>query len=74
MTRILTTGTLGWTARIFVSPLVAMHFIKTLNMHNASLYLAAALPVHLAIHFTIIGDASQLIGVSHNLLYFLSLP
>ncbi len=58
----------------FVSPLVAMHFIKKLNMRTASLYPAAALPVHLAIHFTIIGDLSQLIGVSHSLLNFLSLP
>jgi hypothetical protein len=59
---------------IFVSPLVAMHFIKKLNMRNAGLYLAGALPVHLAIHFAIIGDLGQLIGVSHNLLNFLSLP
>jgi hypothetical protein len=59
---------------IFVSPLVAMYFIKKLNMRTASLYLAAALPVHLAIHFTIIGDLNQLIGVSHSLLNFLSLP
>ncbi len=58
---------------IFVSPLVAMYFIKKLNMRTASLYLAAALPVHLAIHFTIIGDLNQLIGVSHSLLNFLSL-
>jgi hypothetical protein len=59
---------------IFVSPLVAMHFIKKLNMRNAGSYLAGALPVHLAIHFAIIGDLGQLIGVSHNLLNFLSLP
>ena len=59
---------------IFVSPLVAMHFIKKLNMRNAGSYLAGALPVHLAIHFTIIGDLAQLIGVSHILLNFLSLP
>jgi hypothetical protein len=59
---------------IFVSPLLAMYFIKKLNLHNAGSYLAGALPVHLAIHFTIIGDLGQLIGVSHNLLNFLSLP
>jgi hypothetical protein len=45
-----------------------------LNMRTAGSYLASALPVHLAIHFTIIGDLGQLIGVSHNLLSFLSLP
>jgi hypothetical protein len=59
---------------IFVSPLLAMYFIKKLNLHNTGSYLASALPVHLAIHFTIIGDLGQLIGVSHNLLNFLSLP
>ena len=59
---------------IFVSPLVAMYFVKKLNMRNSGLYLAGALPVHLAIHFTIIGDLAQLIGVSHILLNFLSLP
>jgi hypothetical protein len=45
-----------------------------LNMRSSSLYLAGALPVHLAIHFTIIGDLAQLIRVSHILLNFLSLP
>lgn len=59
---------------IFVSPLVAMYFVKKLNVHTAGLYLAGALPVHLAIHFIIIGDLAQLIGVSHILLNFLSLP
>ncbi len=59
---------------IFVSPLIAMYFIKKLNMRTGGLYLAGALPVHLAIHFTIIGDLAQLIGVSHILLNFLSLP
>jgi hypothetical protein len=59
---------------IFVSPLVAMYFVKKLNVRTAGLYLAGALPVHLAIHFTIIGDLAQLIGVSHILLNFLSLP
>lgn len=32
-----------------------MFFIEKLNMHAAGLYLAAALPAHLAIHFTTIG-------------------
>jgi hypothetical protein len=59
---------------IFVSPLVAMYFVKKLNVRSSGLYLAGALPVHLAIHFTIIGDLAQLIGVSHLLLNFLSLP
>ena len=59
---------------IFVSPLVVMYFVKKLNVRTGGLYLAGALPVHLAIHFTIIGDLAQLIGVSHILLNFLSLP
>jgi hypothetical protein len=59
---------------IFVSPLVAMYFVKKLNMRSSGLYLAGALPVHLAIHFTIIGDLAQLIWVSHLLRNFLSLP
>ncbi len=59
---------------IFVSPLVAMYFVKKLNVRTGGLYLAGALPVHLAIHFTIIGDLAQLIGVSHISLNFLSLP
>jgi hypothetical protein len=59
---------------IFVSPLVSMYFVKKLNVRTAGWYLAGALPVHLAIHFTLIGDLGQLIGVSHNLLNFLSLP
>ena len=59
---------------IFVSPLVAMYFVKKLNLRTSGLYLAGALPVHLAIHFRIIGDLAQLIGVSHILLNFLSLP
>jgi hypothetical protein len=59
---------------IFVSPLVVIYFVKKLNVHTTGLYLAGALPVHLAIHFTIIGDLAQLIGVSHILLNFLSLP
>jgi hypothetical protein len=59
---------------IFVSLLVVMYFVKKLNVRTGGLYLAGALPVHLAIHFTIIGDLAQLIGVSHILLNFLSLP
>jgi hypothetical protein len=59
---------------IFVSPLVAMYFVKKLNVRTTGLYLAGALPVHLAIHFIIMGDLVQLIGVSHILLNFLSLP
>ncbi len=64
---------------IFVSLLVAMYFVKKLNVRTGGLYLAGALPVHLAIHFIIIGDLAQLIGgrligVSHILLNFLSLP
>lgn len=61
-------------AAIFGSGLVAMHFAKKLNMRTAGWYLLGALPVHLAIHFTIIGDLAQLMGVSHTLLNFLSLP
>ena len=59
---------------IFVSLLVAMYFVKKWNVRTVGLYLASALPVHLAIHFIIIGDLAQLIGVSHILLNFLSLP
>jgi hypothetical protein len=61
-------------AVIFGSGLAAMHFAKRLTAKNAGWYLAGALPVHLAIHFTVIGDLAQLIGVSHALLNFLSLP
>jgi hypothetical protein len=61
-------------AAIFGSGLVAMYFSKRLTAHNAGWYLAGALPVHLAIHFTVIGDLAQLMGVSHALLNFLSLP
>ena len=43
-------------AGIFGSGLVAMHFAKKLNARTAGWYLVGALPVHLAIHFTIIGD------------------
>ncbi len=59
---------------IFASGLVVMYFTKKLTARSSGWYLAGALPVHLAIHFTIIGDLAQLIGVSHALLNFLSLP
>jgi hypothetical protein len=59
---------------ILVSVLVAMYFAKKLNVRTAGLYMAGALPVHLAIHFAIIGDLAQLMDVSHILLNFLSLP
>jgi len=61
-------------AGIFASGLVVMYFTQKLTARSAGWYLAGALPVHLAIHFTIIGDLAQLIGVSHALLNFLSLP
>jgi hypothetical protein len=51
---ILLNGTIH--AGIFASGLVAMHFAKKLNARTAGWYLVGALPVHLAIHFTIIGD------------------
>jgi hypothetical protein len=59
---------------IFISLLVPMYFVKKLNVRNTGLYLAGALPVHLAIHFMTIRDLAQLMGVSHFLLNFLSLP
>ncbi len=43
-------------AGIFASGLVAMYFAKKLTARTAGWYLVGALPVHLAIHFTIIGD------------------
>jgi hypothetical protein len=61
-------------AAIFASGLVAMFFAKRLTARAAGWYLVGALPVHLAIHFTMIGDLAQLMGVSHALLNFLSLP
>jgi hypothetical protein len=61
-------------AAIFGSGLVAMYFAKRLTAKSAGWYVAGALPVHLAIHFVVIGDLAQLIGVSHILLNFLSLP
>jgi hypothetical protein len=61
-------------AAIFASGLIAGYFAKALTAKKAGLYVAGALPVHIAIHFTVIGDLAQLmIGVSH-LLNFASLP
>lgn len=61
-------------AAIFASGLVAMYFAKKLTAKSAGWYVAGALPVHLAIHFVVIRDLAQLMGVSHILLNFLSLP
>jgi hypothetical protein len=61
-------------AVIFASGLIALFFAKRLTAKIAGVYLAGALPVHLAIHFVVIRDLSQLIGVSHILLNFGSLP
>lgn len=60
-------------AVIFASGLIAGYFAKALTAKKAELYVAGALPVHLAIHFLVIGDLAQLIGVSH-LLNLASLP
>ena len=43
-------------AGIFASGLVAMYFAKKLTMQRAGWYLVGALPIHLAIHFIVIGD------------------
>lgn len=43
-------------AGIFASGLVAMYFTKKLTARTAGWYLVGALPVHLAIHFLVIGD------------------
>lgn len=59
---------------IFGSGLMAMYFSKRLSTRSAGWYLTGALPVHLAIHFIFIEDLGQLIGVSHILLNFWSLP
>lgn len=62
-------------ALIFSSGLAAMHFTQTPTPCNAGWYLAGSLHIYLTIHFTIIiGDLSQLMGVNHILLNFLSLP
>ena len=60
-------------AAIFATGLVAMYFARRLDAKSAGWYMAGALPVHLAIHFVIIRDLAQLMGVSHILLNFLSL-
>ncbi len=51
---ILLNGTIH--AEIFASGVVALHFVKRLNARTAGWYLVGVLPVHLTIHFTIIGD------------------
>ena len=61
-------------AVIFSSGLVAMYFAKKLTAKTAGWYIAGALPVHLAIHFVIIRDLAQLMGVSHFSLNFGSFP
>ncbi|HXG06403.1 MAG TPA: hypothetical protein VNI77_03655 [Nitrososphaera sp.] len=61
-------------AAIFGSGLVAMYFAKRRDAKSVMWYLAGALPVHLTIHFMVIGDLAQLITVSHILLNFSSLP
>jgi hypothetical protein len=61
-------------AAIFATGLVAMYFTKRLNAKSAGQVPSGALPLHLAIHFVIMGDLAQLMGVSHILLNFLSLP
>lgn len=61
-------------AAIFSSGLVVFYFMKKLTARTLGLYVAGALPVHLAIHFFVIGDLAQLIGVSHSLLNLVSLP
>jgi hypothetical protein len=43
-------------AGIFASGLVAMYFAKKLATRTAGWYSVGALPVHLTIHFVIIGD------------------
>ena len=69
---ILLNGTIH--AAIFASGLVAMYFAKKLPAKATGWYLVGALPVHLSIHFAIIGDLAQLTGTSHILLNFLSFP
>ena len=61
-------------AMIFSSGLIAMFFAKKLTAKTAGIYVAGALPVHLAFHFVIIRDLAQLMGVSHFSLNFGSLP
>jgi hypothetical protein len=45
-------------AAIFASGIVAMLISRTLTAKKAAAYIAGALPVHLAIHFMVIGDLS----------------
>jgi hypothetical protein len=61
-------------AAIFASGLVVMFVTHRLTARKAGWYIAGALPVHLAIHFVLIGDLAQLMGLSHILLNFSSLP
>ena len=61
-------------AAIFSSGIALMFVAKKLDAKKAIWYVAGALPVHLAIHFVVIRDLAQLIGVSHSLLNFSSLP
>ena len=61
-------------AMIFSSGLIAMFFAKKLTAKTVGWYVAGALPVHLAIHFVVIRDLAQLMGVSHFSLNFGSLP
>jgi hypothetical protein len=61
-------------AAIFASGLVVMYFAKSLTAKNVGIYVAAGLPVHLAVHFIVIRDIFQLTGVSHFLLNLPSLP
>jgi len=69
---ILVNGTIH--GAIFSSGLAGMYYAKKLTLKSAGWYLAGALPVHLGIHFAVIRDLAQLMGVSHILLNFLSLP
>jgi hypothetical protein len=71
---ILLNGTIH--AGIFASGLAGLYyfFTRKLTARLIAWYVAGALPVHLAIHFAVIGDLAQLTGVSHILLNFWSLP
>lgn len=53
-------------AAIFAAGIIAMLITGTLAAKKVGAYVAGALPVHLAIHFLVIGDL-QLIGVSQFL-------
>ena len=53
-------------AAIFAVGIIAMLITGTLTAKRAGAYIAGALPVHLAIHFLVIGDL-QLTGVSQFL-------